>query len=498
MRAISCLFLLLAMAAGGCATQSYAARTDRVVAAFADGRYLAAAEAASELAARVDDPRRGLRGPPPRDGLIYRLEEGAAWRAAGDIDGSIAAFDRALILLREIDASPVVRISEEAVATLANPTSTLYRGTQVDRVMLATYQTLNHLEAGAWETARNYARLTLEEQQLARQRFDRAVEEARRDAERAAARAGDNYGRLIERAGLSAAELEAGRFDDFRNAYADVVAAVTLLETSVRASQRETARVALRAALRQAPNNNALRELVETTRPNRIVTAGVASPPRVYVFYERGLAPSREVEKTEIPLFLLGGSVGRLGTPALALPRLRLQPGGVDAVLVGGGRTERLASFDRLVADEFEVVLPGIVSRAMTSLILKAVAAAAASKVGEEVGREVGGVGGALIQIGGALAGPVYQLSTNEADLRTWRTLPKEAQLAVVDRPASGKVPLMIGQFEAVVELPDGFAAYIIFVKQPRRGVPPTVRYVPIPIDARADESPVPESAAGE
>ena len=53
---------------------------------------------------------------------------------------------------------------------------------------------------------------------------------------------------------------------------------------------------------------------------------------------------------------------------------------------------------------------------------------------------------GALLQIGTAAT----QAATTQADTRAWRNLPNTIQITIVDRPASGSLPLFTATRELV------------------------------------------------
>ena len=79
-----------------------------------------------------------------------------------------------------------------------------------------------------------------------------------------------------------------------------------------------------------------------------------------------------------------------------------------------------LASVDRIVAAEFYAQLPGLRTRMI---------AAAAFKVGVQAGlSEAGRRTDPLVHILAMIAGAIWAASTNEADLRTWATLPKHVE----------------------------------------------------------------------
>jgi hypothetical protein len=88
------------------------------------------------------------------DKLIFRLEQGAILRAAGQFQESNAALDQADVLVQRFDSEPDFQISRETFAALTNLTTLDYKGTCYDRIMMNVYKALNYMELGQPEQAR--------------------------------------------------------------------------------------------------------------------------------------------------------------------------------------------------------------------------------------------------------------------------------------------------------------------------------------------------------
>ena len=245
----------------------------------------------------------------------------------------------------------------------------------------------------------------------------------------------------------------------------------------------ERARVALAAARQAEPYNDHLAALQQYAED---AAAGRPVPPMTHVVYEDGLAPFRDQFKLDVPLSLYANSLdsdlSRFGVPGIALPTLSYAtPAARDVLVRVGGETyatERVSAVDAIVRAEFDEDYGRVALRAFTAAVAKAAAAYAANKVADEQAREIGGLGGLLTSVGSRIGTGVYQYATNQADQRTWRTLPAEVQIAGFPTPADGRVTIESGGRSYEVEADPTALATFVFVRRPTRAAPPAVRYV--------------------
>lgn len=465
--------------------QPYSERTDAMVTAYAHGRYEAAAELASDLARAADPPKHHRSGRIPRDGLIARLEQGSILRTAGDIPLSTRVFERANAIIDRIDEAAQIRAGEETAALLSNPTAMAYRGTQYDRIMLSLYLAMNHLELGNVETARNYLRQAGNRQRYAADRYREEIQQQAEEFRQSFAQRGD--GADLDR-GLQASGLRQAidtqlpppppgfaKYESFQNPLVEFLNGAVFLAGK---DDVERAVASFRRARGLEPSNGYLAALEADAEA---AAKGLDIPPLVYVIYEEGLAPYREQFKIDVPLAYfandLDSDIGRLGTPGIALPTLQWGTGASDHLVIEAGgetyATDRIASVASLVRAEFEAEYDRVLSRTIAGVLLKTAAAYAANRAADEAAEEMGGVGGLLTSVGARIGTSLYQYATNQADQRTWRTLPQEVQIAAFPAPEDG----MVRVAGETVRLPtEGAEAHFIFVRQTSRYAPAVVR----------------------
>jgi len=78
-----------------------------------------------------------------KDAIIWRLEQGAVLRAAGQYNESNQAFDQAQEKIDDYAQKAKVRVGQEAGALLSNQANLDYEGRSYDGIMLNTYKALN-------------------------------------------------------------------------------------------------------------------------------------------------------------------------------------------------------------------------------------------------------------------------------------------------------------------------------------------------------------------
>lgn len=400
--------------------------------------------------------------------VIAHIEHGSMARMVGRFAESDRAFAMAEARMAELDERPGISAGERLSAMARTPDRIAYEGFFYDRQFVAAYRALNAMAMGdvedarqhfvradRWQTYaivenRNRAERVREEQAAARQRvgsFDRIAADARLDE---ATR--ERYGDL--------SQYEA--YAEFANPYVDMLRAVYLMGVAEGASDYDVARNLLRRVAGMAPDNTYVQRDLDLA--DRLAQGEIDRPDLVYVFFETGLAPRREQTKISVPSFVVTDVVQIV---PIAMPYIVFDGAYVPTLQAttpeGVHQSSLLASVDRIVAAEFAAQLPGLQTRMI---------AAAAFKVGVQAGlyaatRRSDPIIRILTMIGGA----IWATSTNEADLRTWATLPKHVEYVRLETPSDGRVSLDLGRrrYSVAVE-PEGIT--LITVRSVRPGAP--------------------------
>ncbi|NBD37991.1 MAG: hypothetical protein GVY10_05430 [Verrucomicrobia bacterium] len=102
---------------------------------------------------------------------------------------------------------------------------------------------------------------------------------------------------------------------------------------------------------------------------------------------------------------------------------------------------------DAVISKDFKNEWPSVVTKTLISSAVKAIA-------GKAVEDEMDGDWTSMLVA--KVANIAYQSATNQADTRTWTTLPKQFAYARVPTPANGSLVLNIGPHEKMVTVDAG------------------------------------------
>ncbi len=181
--------------------------------------------------------------------------------------------------------------------------------------------------------------------------------------------------------------------------------------------------------------------------------------PTTWVIFENGLVANFEEFRLDLPIFVATNNVK---TASLALPYPQEREIAYNNISVSNGKkkvnTQLLANIDNIFIAEFNKKMPVIISKAVTKLTLQTVAQAAMQK-------ELGDLGG--------IAMSVYSIITTSADTRSWYSLPKNVQLAKIDKRGTD-LTLNIGDQEYKVEVSKEGNS-IVYVRVPATGAIPAI-----------------------
>lgn len=441
---------LAAVLAAGCTTYRDQARGGTSL--WQSGNYQGAAQEFGRTAERERDTK---------DTIIWRLEQGAALRAAWRYQESNTAFDVAEARIERYDAGARVHVGQEAAAILSNQANLPYEGRTYDRVMLNTYKALNFLQLGDLERARVEFNRVLKRQEDARAENERRIARAESELKsqpspvRSAVQQTRDSSQFKSALGGEFAFLDRFKAEAaYVNPFATWAFGLFHLATAGDASDLERAHKAFEQAAAAAPQNKFLQSDLALADQR---LAGQPLPALTYVVFETGRAPVREQVRIDIPLF-----VTRLSYVGAAFPKLAFNGSYASSLNVTAGSVTEtssvVADFDAIVARDFKDELPAIVTKTLISTLAKATATYALNAEAERRGD----LTGLLVKVGATLT----QLAINIADTRTWTTLPKQIQVCRVPTPPDRKLTLSAPSSGQRVEVAVGEGLVnIVFVK---------------------------------
>lgn len=392
--------------------------------------------------------------------VIAYLEQGTVRRSRGDLPGSNDSFEIADDAIARFDEEADVSLSKETLAALTNLNSLPYKGYNYDRIMLNTYQAINYLELGEVDAARVELRQAYDRQNEAVERNasrieaaeDAAKESQRREGERrtdgydvSRAKQDRRFQASVEAqyAGLSKYRAYA----DYVNPFTEWLQGIYYMAEAADDSDLERARKSMERVLGMVPDNPYLKEDVETIEE---VSRGGPVPATTYVVFATGTAPARDPVRIDIPLFLLTNDVDYVGA---SFPRLIMNSNYLSKIHIYVGsetlQSHLLCDMDGVIAQEFKNELPIVITKTLIAAGTKAAIAYALKKSTEKEN--------SWLAVGTRVLASAYQVATNEADLRTWASLPKQFQYARFPTPESGEIEIdSPGRTPIRVELKEG------------------------------------------
>jgi len=369
-----------------------------------------------------------------KDRILYNMERGRYAQVVGNSDVSMADFKASMDKIRENDNKALFSASAfgaNVAATVVNDNAIPYEGEGYERVLLHHYQALNYLKIKDLDGAGVEVRRANAEQNDSLKRFEKEIEAAQEEARKKridsnSSQIGSQYAQMDEVAGKVK--------NSFQNAYTFYVSG--FIYELLR--QPNDAYIDYKKALEIYPENRYLqkdvlrlaanldmREELDTLKErfpganNRFINEGGADTGELLVLFEDGFVPQKHEIKISLP-------AGKAGIVSIAFPIYQEQwsPPVPLRVLNNSdfiGSTEPICDIRALAVKALKEKVPAIATRQIIRAIAKGASAAEAKKQMGDLGQ---------------FATIVWNLVSENADLRSWLTLPANAQILRATLPA--------------------------------------------------------------
>ena len=429
MRSVVQIFILIAVFVSGCST--YTSRTSAMRTMWLRGNTPASEKLAEAVADDSDNT----------DALIWSLEQGAVYRANANFAKSIASFEKAHTLIEKFDSQPDTKISEETAAFFANQTYMSYRGYHYDRIMLCVYQALNFIET------KNFERATVEIRRLQNFQDDAKHKNLSRieTKERALQRA-KNADKKLTKANISNSVIDAklksiygGVYNNssalqqakslYVNPFGYWLSGIYFANRAQSQSDKEQGAALLRICAEMLGGKSSF---VSADAMSAEMSADGKSDSFgniTYVVFETGIAPIRKQIRLDLPIYIFSGNAPHI---AVNFPYLSPQQSFRKSIRIRADDKdiglETISDMDEIISEEFNIELPYVITRTLLSAASKATAEYFAARAVGDYGFLVHAASG------------IYQSAFNNADLRTWQTLPKQIKIARINTPKNCKI----------------------------------------------------------
>ncbi|MBT1444294.1 hypothetical protein KJI95_07115 [Shewanella sp. JM162201] len=431
--------LTLAFSLGGCAMGSlfisYPSQMAPVKQALSSQTPLAPL---GDLAKEIDS----------QDGLLYAQEAGRVAQVGGDFSASKSYYQAAIAAYNRFDDKATVSVSgigASAGSLVLNDNVIPYRGPGFERVMLHQYQALNYLMQREFDGALVEVRRANELQDLEQKRYAKSKDSVK-------AMANGTVDAEMDRLGREAGSVTSS----FMNAYSYYTTG--LLHELL--GEENDAYIDYRKAAQIFPGNPFLeQDLVRLAKKlampqydefkSRFGDAKLpeANDGEVILLLERGFVPEKRAitvpftihdnwQTVSLPTY--GGSYGQLPPATIS---------GLKTPLT----TATIANIDALAITALKEDLPMLLVRQAARVYAKSELTRSVESQSKKQRNDFDGA---------AIAMQIFNVVSEQADLRSWLTLPRQAQIARQYLP-QGEYRLSIGGQSHAVQVQAGAATLV-------------------------------------
>jgi hypothetical protein len=377
------------------------------------------------------------------DQLAYLLEGGMILHTQGNLEQSTAEFDEAEEVIRYHEEKAVVSLTKgtaQAGSLFVNEKTLPYQGEPFEKVLVNTYKAANYLfrhdyEGARVEIRRSFARQK-ENERMHQKEYERIQDEAKdrgissrqifrevdahyQDQKAISRRVKSLYEDAFAYY-LSAIVYELNR--EYNDAYIDLKK-VQEIQPGVPFVENDLLRMASLSGLSDELKENVAR----LGRQPRMMDAKREG--EILIFFGCGMAPRKTEIKIPIP-------IPDVGIIALAFPKYEPVPNPIQYAALYD-RQGRLHGRTFVLTDLEAIAIRNLEDR-MPTLALKQVLRSTIKGVMVKTARDEGGWAAELVA-------NLYNVITEQADLRCWQTLPQNMQVA--------RIPLPSGRHELVFAL---------------------------------------------
>ena len=385
------------------------------------------------------------------DLILYNMERGRLAHLIGDREASLRDFNTAIEAISANDLKATISASKAAQnvgSILTNDNAIAYEGEGYERVMIHHYQALNFLRKKNLEGAGVEVRRANSEQEEALKRFEDEVEKAKKQAKEKKVKdngmgnVNKSYAQMDEIAGkvknsfqnaytfyLSGFIYEL--LDQGNDAYIDYKKALEIYPEN-RYLQKDVIRLAAKLYMSDDLEDLKKRFGISPEKPSQDAEASG----ELLLLYEEGLAPQKHQIKISLP-------IPNAGLVSIAFPIYQDKwspptPVSVSTDNTTIGTTEPLCDIRALAVKALKEKAPMMATRQ----IIRAIAKGASNKLAKD-----------QLGFGGELAMSLINTATESADLRSWLTLPSNAQIL--------RAPITPGKHRIGIRHPKGGMAAV-------------------------------------
>ena len=345
--------------------------------------------------------------------ILYYLEKGEILTLDSNYPGGQEAWLKADEFVREWEdsvKSDPSKVIGDIGSFLVNDKTRRYDGQDYEKVMLSTSLTLSHIMQGNYDLARIEMKKTYEREKLIESFREKEYDKLQEDAKNQQVSADVKQMKDYPMAELDTPEVNSLK-NGFQNAFSHYLAGYFFEVTG----ESSLAEPGYRNALNLAPDSSIVQAGLKDVGRRR---PGAKESDVLFVI-ESGFAPAWKSITIPIPI---PRQKGLVVTP-LSFPIIKSEGRSFvpSAVSVSGRQlpVETLTNIDAMARRQLKDQMPGILLRSVIRAVLKSVAQEQANKGGLALG----------------LIANVASVVSEQADERSWRTLPERISVARATLP---------------------------------------------------------------
>lgn len=371
-----------------------------------------------------------------QDVIYNSLNVGTIARHCDDFNQSNYFFDAAEESYKvDVDLQGLAPKTGKVVAsTLLNDNIFDYDGSLYERIMVNVYKGLNFMSLGDYQNARVEFNRALIRQDKAKDYFKKQTDKNQKEIEKA--KEDPEYQKNMYNNTNVVNEHYSNLFDefstskDFTNPYATYISSVFFfIDKDYRNAADKFREVAI---INPKSKEFKLANEIFKKKANSIKDDGKRY---IFLIYEDGFGTVKDEFSLTLP-FIVSLKEPKIVTASVAFPTLKKREESYGSLSINGQKTVLVSNFDDIIATEFKIELPSIITKAIASMIVKTTINAVIANNDS--------TGGIL-----TLASSIVTTVTTKADLRSWRGLPKSASMSMIVNK---------GYFK--IETPQGFVLH--------------------------------------
>lgn len=408
-----------------------------------------------------------------KESLLDTLEAGKAFNDAGMWKESREAFEAAQkgLAWKEDSVDTPEKVANLIGTTLTSSAFGAYQGKIYEGGLIDYYQAINSIMLGEEDVARVdfnrfEVRMDNAQNQFASYKKSLQQEQSKEMQEKNASTAQKSYSQIKTEIDGGVADLPGRQADSKIRISAGQFMSGVFRATSSAKQDKESDKVARPILAAGSASSTKQGNDLTVKTAAQLKSSGFASSGKVYVIYEDGRGPTYKEFRIDLPLFVVSSKVTYTG---IALPRFVPGKPAFGYLTIANMQTAEMTNVTNIAGMDFSVAYPGIVTKAITSTVIKTAAQYAANSAIDQ-GTKDNKLMGALLKIGVGAA----QAATTQADTRSWENLPNTIQLAVLSKPKTGGLSVMSpsGGKLLDIQLPDSPNALVVIKASGTGGTP--------------------------